>query len=309
MGNLFKGRMQVPYYYSCFGYTRGNGKKWHGGQDVVGMDSDTILMPDYDGKSISGKVITARKVDKSTGNLTWEWGWYICVQLDDNQTPDKVNYLYFCHNKKNLVSVGQKVKSGDALAIMGNSGNAAEANPPIKHCHLEVRATVTGKGLDPTHYSGCANRVGIYGENPVKPLSGEAVKLKIYANSSISAGDVVLIDNVCKPLGIATRAENGAIITDPASAGDQIAIVSKAQELGLSVSLYGAAPTKVQIIVDSLRVRTGPGVEEYTQVGSVKKGDVLEAVQVRDGWAYVDTPEKDGWICLGEDGETYAKAV
>ena len=44
MGNLFKGRMRVPYYYSCFGYTRGNGKTWHGGQDVVGLDSDTILL-------------------------------------------------------------------------------------------------------------------------------------------------------------------------------------------------------------------------------------------------------------------------
>ena len=309
MGNLFKGRMQVPYYYSCFGYSRGNGKIWHGGQDVVGLDSDIILMPDYDGKSISGTVVTARKVDKSTGNLTWEWGWYVCVKLDDNQTPDAVNYLYFCHNSKNLVSVGQKVKSGDALAIMGNSGNAAEANPPIKHCHLEVRATATGKGLDPTHYSGCANRVGIYGENPVKPLSGEAVKLKIYATNPISSGDVVLLKAVCDPLGISTREENGALITAPASAGDQITIIKKAQELNLSVALYNAAPSKVTITVDSLRVRTGPGVDEYTQVGSVKKGDVLEAVQIRDGWAYVVTGEKDGWVCLNQDGEIYAKAV
>lgn len=309
MGNLFKGRMQVPYYYSCFGYSRGGGKTWHGGQDVVGLDSDAILMPDYDGKSISGTVVTARKVDKSTGNLTWEWGWYVCVQLDANQTPDAVNYLYFCHNSKNLVSVGQKVKSGDALAIMGNSGNAAEANPPIKHCHLEVRATATGKGLDPTHYSGCANRVGIYGENPVKPLSGEAVKLKIYATNPISSGDAVLLKAVCDPLGISTREENGALITAPASAGDQITIIKKAHELNLSVALYNAAPSKVTITVDSLRVRTGPGVDEYTQVGSVKKGDVLEAVQIRDGWAYVVTGEKDGWVCLGEDGQVYAKAV
>ena len=309
MGNLFKGRMQGPYYYSCFGYSRGNGKIWHGGQDVVGLDSDIILMPDYDGKSISGTVVTARKVDKSTGNLTWEWGWYVCVQLDANQTPDAVNYLYFCHNSKNLVSVGQKVKSGDALAIMGNSGNAAEANPPIKHCHLEVRATATGQGLDPTHYSGCANRVGIYWENPVKPLPGESVKLKISASKPISAGDVVLIDNVCKPLGIGTRAENGAIITDPVSAGDQITIISEAKRLNLSVSLYDTNVSKVQVVVDSLRVRTGPGVDEYTQVGSVKKGDVLDTLQVRDGWAYVVTGEKDGWVCLNQDGEIYAKAV
>ncbi len=309
MANLFSGRMQVPYYYSCYGYTRGNGKTWHGGQDVVGLDSDRILLPDYDGKSISGTVVTARKVDKSTGNRTWEWGFYVCVKLDANQTPDKVNYLYFCHNAQNLVAVGQKVKSGDALAVMGNSGNAAEASPPIKHCHLEVRATSTGAGLDPTHYSGCANRVGIYGENPVKPLSGEAVRLKIYADTPISAGDVVLMQKVCQPLGIAVSAENGALITAPASAGDQITILRKAQELNLTVSLYHATVSKVQVTVDSLRVRTGPGVEEYTQVGSVKKGDVLETLQIKDGWAYVVTGEKDGWVCLGEDGQIYAKAV
>lgn len=162
---IFIGRQEIPFYYSCWGYTRGNGKTWHGGQDVVGLDSTTIIMPDYKGKSISGTVVTSRKVDKSTGNLTWEWGWYVCVKLDANQTPDSVNYLYFCHNEKNLVSVGQKVKTGDSLAIMGNSGNAALANPPIKHCHFEVRATSTGKGLDPTAYTGCENKVGVYGSS------------------------------------------------------------------------------------------------------------------------------------------------
>ena len=35
-----------------------------------------------------------------------------------------------------------------------------------------------GRAFFMQNYSGCANRVGIYGENPVKPLSGEAVKLK-----------------------------------------------------------------------------------------------------------------------------------
>ena len=162
MGNLFKGRQQVPYSYSCFGYTRGNGKTWHGGLDVVGLDSTTILMPDYDGKIITGTVVQARKVPEGSSDKTWEWGWYVCVQLDANQTPDTINYLYFCHNEKNLVSVGQKVKSGDSIAIMGNTGNAKYANPPIKHVHFECRASRSGSGLDPTHYAGCSNKVGIY---------------------------------------------------------------------------------------------------------------------------------------------------
>ena len=161
---IFKGRVRVRYGYSRWGYTRNNGKGWHGGSDEEGLDSTTIRMPDYKGKSISGRVITARKVDRSTGSKTWEWGWYVCVELDAGQTPDAVNYLYFCHNARNLVSVGQRVESGDALAVMGSTGNAALASPPFAHCHFEVRATAAGAGLDPTAYTGHPNAVGTYGE-------------------------------------------------------------------------------------------------------------------------------------------------
>lgn len=167
---IFEGRTRVRYGYSCYGKTRGNGTIWHYGSDEEGLDSNVILMPPYynsDGtkKSISGTVVTARIVTDHS-NLTWEWGYYICIKLDVNQTPDAVNYLYFCHCKQLLVKVGDKVKTGDQLAIMGNSGNAALADPPFEHCHFEVRETSTGKGLDPSHYTGHANTVGTYGTEP-----------------------------------------------------------------------------------------------------------------------------------------------
>lgn len=165
---IFEGRVQIPYAYGRYGWTRGGGKTWHGGIDLVGLDDPTICMPYYyyangTPKEISGTVVTARKVNRSTGNRTWEWGWYVCVKLDASQTPDAVNYLYFCHCAALLVKVGQKVKSGDALAVMGNSGNAALNDPPYKHCHLEVRATATGTGVDPTAYAGVPNAAGTYG--------------------------------------------------------------------------------------------------------------------------------------------------
>nr|DAJ64499.1 MAG TPA: hypothetical protein [Caudoviricetes sp.] len=134
-------------------------------------------MPTYKGKSISGTVTRARIVtDKS--NATWEWGYYVCVHLDTNQTPDAVNYLYFCHCAKLLAKAGQKVKSGDVLAVMGNTGNAALADPPYKHCHFEVRSTATSKGLDPTAYAGCPNEVGTYGDQPAQ-TSGEEVLIDV----------------------------------------------------------------------------------------------------------------------------------
>ena len=160
---IFEGRAEVRYNYGRFGWTRTYGKTWHGGIDIVGLDSNIIQMPYYMlgsmHKKITGTVTRARIVT-NRADKTWEWGWYVCVQLDAGQTPDTVNFMYFCHCAKLLVSVGQKVSSGDALGIMGNTGNAAGG---YKHCHFEARATATGTGVDPTAYAGIANAVGVYG--------------------------------------------------------------------------------------------------------------------------------------------------
>ena len=137
---IFAGRTQVVYPYGRYGWTRGGGKIWHGGLDLVGLDDTTVRMPYYKGKRITGRVVRARIVTDRR-DKTWEWGWYVCVQLDSAQTPDVVNFLYFAHCEKLLAQAGQTVTSGDALAVMGNTGNAAGG---YKHCHLEVRATAGG---------------------------------------------------------------------------------------------------------------------------------------------------------------------
>lgn len=198
---IFNGRVLVPYAYGCYGYTRGGGKTWHGGIDLVGPDDATIRMPYYtarDGtqKAIRGKVITARIVTDHS-NITWEWGWYICIQLDADQTPDAVNYLYFCHCERLLVQVGQTVISGQELAIMGNSGNAALNSPPYKHCHLEVRATATGRGLNPTAYSGTDNAAGTYGNTAPLPAPANG-RLQIITVGPVTQGDADAVLLTCE---------------------------------------------------------------------------------------------------------------
>ncbi len=170
---LFEGRNEIKYSYGEYGYTRGGGTIFHAGIDVNGLDSDIILMPSFEGKSISGTVVSSRIVGQNTGDLTWEWGYYVCVKLHENQTPDVVNYLYFCHNEKNLVNVGQTVKTGDAIAIMGNTGNAQFASPPLKHAHFEVRQYTWSGGLNPTSYTQTQNKTGIYGQEPITQTNEE----------------------------------------------------------------------------------------------------------------------------------------
>ena len=42
---LFDGRNRIRFPYSRYGYTRGNGKVWHGGADVDGLDDSIIHFP------------------------------------------------------------------------------------------------------------------------------------------------------------------------------------------------------------------------------------------------------------------------
>ena len=248
---LFHGRNRIRYGYARWGYTRGGGSIFHAGADVEGLDDTIIRMPGYglgaERHAISGTVVTARRVAQSTGNPTWEWGWYVCVKLDAGQTPDAVNYLYFCHNAKNFVVVGQRVKTGDALAVMGNTGNAALASPPYAHCHFEVRATSTGKGLDPTQYMGFENAVGTYGaaeeeeSEMVQPLSPGNITIQI---GPASSGDRAALKKQAQNLGLdysegpVDGSGNALVYIGPASVGDQRIVLTKAAELGLGYGIY-----------------------------------------------------------------------
>ena len=111
MKKIFKGDFKVTQGYSAT----------HGGIDIVGSEDIEVISP-VDGVVKSSTIIT----DK--GNLTWEWGNYI--RVDD----EKGNRYYFCHLKSRSVKVGDKIKTGDVLGVMGNTGKSFGA-----HCHFETR--------------------------------------------------------------------------------------------------------------------------------------------------------------------------
>lgn len=270
---LFCGRNRIRYGYARWGYTRGGGKTWHGGADVEGLDDTTIRMPGYGlgaGRhAISGTVVTARRVAQSTGNPTWEWGWYVCVKLDANQTPDAVNYLYFCHNAKNLAAVGQRVKTGDALAVMGNTGNAALASPPYAHCHFEVRATATGRGLNPAQYMGFENAVGTFGTAPQR-------------FAPFSSGECL----VC------------ARGSGPLSAGDQIYFQQHNADMYAQYGVLGLTLEKYQPPKENsgrVRITTGGSrLNVRTDAGT----HAVQIAQVNDGEEYPFADKQNGWYFL-----------
>ena len=82
--------------------------------------------------------------------------------------------------------------------------------PPFKHCHFEVRASATGKVLDPTAYIGFANAVGVYDsevevaeERP--QIEAPKSKLQLISIGPVSQGDADKIYNLCKELELTSQ--------------------------------------------------------------------------------------------------------
>jgi len=135
---LFEGRNRVTSGH------RLPDRPTHNGLDIVGDDSHNIYCP-VDGVVRSSLIVT----DKN--NRTWEWGNY--VRVDDNEG----NRLFFCHMSSRSVKAGQRVKVGDKLGVMGNTGYSFGA-----HVHFEVRKADGTTQVNPADYLGIPNAKGTY---------------------------------------------------------------------------------------------------------------------------------------------------
>ena len=145
MNSCFNGKFKVTSGY------RLPDRPAHNGIDLVGVSDKTVYAP-CDG-IIRASTIVDRETD--TGN-TWEWGNY--VRLD---TSDGKYSIFLCHLASRSVVKGQKVKKGDKLGIMGNTGKSSGA-----HVHFEVRKKGTSTKVDPASFIGIPNKKGTYENKP-----------------------------------------------------------------------------------------------------------------------------------------------
>lgn len=128
---------------SPYGQRTLNGEsQFHSGVDLVG-DGTKAVCSVCDGTVIQSRIVT----DKS--NLTWQWGNYVSVQASDGTV------IYYCHLDSRAVKAGDKVKKGQRLGIMGNTGYSFGA-----HLHFEVRKN--NKAINAAEYLGIPNKPGKY---------------------------------------------------------------------------------------------------------------------------------------------------
>ena len=133
-------RVTSPYGYRAGPFGDGSVKEWHGGLDLVGIDSkDVVSVTD-------GRVLVSQRVSEGR---TAEWGEYVAILADGAK-----EILYYCHLAERRVSAGDSVTAGQVIGREGATGKVTGA-----HLHFEVRDSANCQ-QDAAAFLGIENKVG-----------------------------------------------------------------------------------------------------------------------------------------------------
>ncbi len=101
---------------SFFGDARDGGKRDHHGVDIFAKRGTPVVA------AVDG-VITDAGLNRLGGKVVWLWD------------MKKSRSLYYAHLDSQLVTAGTRVKTGDTLGLVGNTGNAKHTPP---HLHFGI---------------------------------------------------------------------------------------------------------------------------------------------------------------------------
>ena len=197
MISCFKGKFKVtsPRGYRTHPVTGEKGT-FHKGIDLVGIQ-DTIVY------SISeGVATTAYQANGA--------GYYVVVTMDDGR---RVFYMHLAKDSFKVIN-GQRVSTGQALGVMGSTGNSTGAHTDLEH----RPAGATNDSLDITEFTGIPNKIGTYEykeENDMKFKDVPDTHWAAKAIDELSEKGIIkgYEDGTFKPEQSVTRAEVAVMIS------------------------------------------------------------------------------------------------
>lgn len=280
---------------SPFGYRVIFGKKeMHPGWDIVPMEDKNIY-------NVADGTVYYSTWFKSAPDS--EMGNVVCVRCDDGF------YRRYQHLASRAVKAGQRVKAGDVLGVVGSTGKSTGV-----HLHYQMYTTKTspsGSAVNPSDSLGMPNVVGIYnGPSDIKPFSSGECIIEV---GVASEGDTKYFKNIAESLKLQitlepqSNSKNTKVIIGPASAGDQITIISEAMKLGFTPKKYTPKDPNsgnVEITADTLNVRVDTSVNDI-KISEVHKGEKYKYKAAKNGWYFIMMDSKSGGWVSGE----YVKEV
>lgn len=159
---FFEGEASKPWMGGCYGYVRNLrrindnliiGTRLHEGIDIKPLKRDSNRNPLDTINSISaGKVVHVNAVSGMSN-----YGRYVVVE---HLWEGSKVYSLYSHLSKITCSVGQEIKAGSELGIMGYSGRGL--NKERSHLHLELNLLVTTRYEEWVKLHKMVNHHGIY---------------------------------------------------------------------------------------------------------------------------------------------------
>jgi|SRR5688572_21286237 len=114
---------------SVFGDGRDDGRRRHEGVDIFAARGTPAVA------AVDGFVVGAT-TNRLGGNVVWLW------------SPSRSITLYYAHLDRQAVSPGARVRAGDVVGYVGNTGNARSTSP---HLHFGIYARAEG-AVDPAPF-------------------------------------------------------------------------------------------------------------------------------------------------------------
>lgn len=122
----------VPHFYKVSSHFGQRGRKHHDGIDIPAPRGTPIVSAD------SGRVIYADNGIRGYGNM-------IVVAHSDDV------FTVYAHNRKNMVQKGDRVRRGEVIAEVGNTGRSTGP-----HLHFEIR--LKNKVQNPSRFISSQNK-------------------------------------------------------------------------------------------------------------------------------------------------------
>ena len=121
-----RGRRDI---HSLFGASRSSGRREHQGIDIFAPRGTPVV-------AAADGWISSTSPNELGGNVVWLWD------------PARGHTLYYAHLDRAAVSRGQRVRKGEVVGFVGNTGNARTTAP---HLHFGIYRRGQG-AVDPLYY-------------------------------------------------------------------------------------------------------------------------------------------------------------
>ncbi len=160
--------------------------------------------------------------------------------------------------------------------------------------------------VDLNWFNGSYDDLLKYCQATISPVQGQRVKAKTTLNVRNGPGiNYVDIGDLAAGAVVTIGKVDGTDVWVQIDPGKWIALAYKGDRNARTEA--GSGGLQVRVLVDSLNVRSGPGVEQ-TLVDQLKKDAVapLRAVDGKDAWGEMESGK---WIALAFKGEKYVEAA